>query len=471
MRKKTFYFVLLLTIFFNSFAVSQFIEDALRFVQPNSGTGARALGLGNAYIGVADDFTSVWWNPAGLGQIKKIEFTAGFSNFNYNDDASFLENTMNYSSNATNLNNIGFVLPFPTVRGSLVFALGYNRTNMFTTGMSFDGFNNAKGSMIDYLAWQNSDLTYETFLTDESGLYTPITGYLNQSANTLESGSLGHWAFSGAMEVGQDLFVGLSLYLTTGTYRYDRSYEEADTENHYTFFDEVYFTDLDFDRFELKDIIDGNYTGFGAQIGVMYKFKDMLRVGATIKTPFTHYVEEDFSSQAKSYFDNGDNYSHKVSGTAEYKVTTPYVFALGFGWSYMGFLLSGDVEWIDYTQMEFSDATEDVMELNRDMKNYLQSALNFRVGLEYTIPMIELKLRGGFSLYPSPYKGDPSDYDRQIISFGLGYLVAESLMIDAAYAMNSFTTKRVNYAYEGLISETIEKVKANTFLVSLSFRF
>jgi len=72
MRKRFFYFVLLLTICFNSVAFSQFIEDAIRFAQPNSGTGARALGLGNAYIGVADDFTSVWWNPAGLGQIKKI---------------------------------------------------------------------------------------------------------------------------------------------------------------------------------------------------------------------------------------------------------------------------------------------------------------------------------------------------------------------------------------------------------------
>ena len=467
MRKKTFYFIILMAMFFNSFALSQFIEDALRFAQPNSGTGARALGLGNAYIGVSDDFTSVWWNPAGLGQIKKFELTGGFSNFSYNDDAAFLVNAMEYSSSATNLNNLGFVFPFPTARGSLVFAIGYNRTNMFTSGMSFDGFN-ARSSMIDYLAFQNSDLTYETFLTDESGLYTPITKNVNQSGNTLESGSLGHWAFSGAMEVAPDLFVGLSLYVTTGSYSYDKEYVETDTRNYYTFYDGVNYTDLDFNRFELRDLIDGNYTGVGAQIGVMYRLNKQLRLGVTIKTPFTHYIDEDWSSQAKSFFDNGDNFSHKINGKGKYNVTTPYIFGFGFGWSYMGFLLSGDFEMVDYTQLEFSKATDDVTALNRDIKTNLQSVFNMRVGLEYTIPMIELKLRGGFGLYPSSWKNDPSDYDRKIISFGLGYLVAESLMIDAGYAMNSFTTKRVNY---DSTSETLEKIKANTFLVSLSFRF
>ena len=452
---------------FNSFAFSQFIEDALRFAQPNTGTGARALGLGNAYIGVSDDFTSVWWNPAGLGQIKKFELTTGFSNFNYDNDAFFIDNTMNYSASATNLNNLGMVFPFPTVRGSLVFAIGYNRTNMFTTGMSFDGFN-TRSSMINYLALQNSDLTYETYLTDETGIYTPITKNVNQSGNTLETGSLGHWAFSGALEAAPDLFVGLSLYITTGSYNYDRSYEEVDTRNYYNFLDDVYYSDIDFNRFDLRDIVNGDYTGVGAQIGVMYKFKNQLRIGATIKTPFTHYIEEDWSSTARSYFDNGESFSHKISGNGKYNVVTPYVFGLGVGWSYMGFLLSGDFELIDYTQTEFSKANDDIMALNRYIKTDLQSVLNLRLGLEYTIPNIELKLRGGFALYPSPYKGDPSDYDRNIISFGLGYLVAESLMIDAAYAMNSFTTKRVNY---DSTSETIEKVKANSLLVSLSFRF
>ena len=37
------------------------------------GIGARALGMGNAFIGLADDATSVYWNPSGLTKAKKKE--------------------------------------------------------------------------------------------------------------------------------------------------------------------------------------------------------------------------------------------------------------------------------------------------------------------------------------------------------------------------------------------------------------
>ena len=40
------------------------------------GVGARALGLGGAYVGTADDSTAVYWNPAGLPKIKHIEVAA-----------------------------------------------------------------------------------------------------------------------------------------------------------------------------------------------------------------------------------------------------------------------------------------------------------------------------------------------------------------------------------------------------------
>lgn len=47
------------------------------------GVGARALGLGNAFVGLADDATSVYWNPAGLSRLKKPElFLMNSNDFN-----------------------------------------------------------------------------------------------------------------------------------------------------------------------------------------------------------------------------------------------------------------------------------------------------------------------------------------------------------------------------------------------------
>jgi long-chain fatty acid transport protein len=39
-----------------------------------NGFGARATGMGGAYVGLANDFTAVFWNPAGLAQLTKAQF-------------------------------------------------------------------------------------------------------------------------------------------------------------------------------------------------------------------------------------------------------------------------------------------------------------------------------------------------------------------------------------------------------------
>ena len=40
------------------------------------GVGARAMGMGSAFVAIADDPTAVYWNPAGLATISKTQVTA-----------------------------------------------------------------------------------------------------------------------------------------------------------------------------------------------------------------------------------------------------------------------------------------------------------------------------------------------------------------------------------------------------------
>ena len=40
------------------------------------GAGARALGMGRAFVALADDTASIYWNPAGLYQVEKREISA-----------------------------------------------------------------------------------------------------------------------------------------------------------------------------------------------------------------------------------------------------------------------------------------------------------------------------------------------------------------------------------------------------------
>jgi hypothetical protein len=49
-------------------------ETAFAFLK--LGVGARAMGLGSAYVALADDPTSLYWNPAGLASVHETQVTA-----------------------------------------------------------------------------------------------------------------------------------------------------------------------------------------------------------------------------------------------------------------------------------------------------------------------------------------------------------------------------------------------------------
>jgi hypothetical protein len=68
----------------------------------------------------------------------------------------------------------------------------------------------------------------------------------------------------------------------------------------------------------------------------------------------------------------------------------------------------------------------------------------------------------------SPYKGDPSDFDRTTISGGAGMLLGGSVMLDLAYANTSWKNYRSNYDASSRVNEDLSW---NAFLATLSYRF
>ena len=52
------------------------------------GAGARALGMGGAYVAVADDATAAYWNPAGMPEVERAAFSAMHS-YTFNGLAAY----------------------------------------------------------------------------------------------------------------------------------------------------------------------------------------------------------------------------------------------------------------------------------------------------------------------------------------------------------------------------------------------
>jgi hypothetical protein len=70
---------------------------------PAVSPGARSLGLGGAFVAVADDATAAWTNPSGLMQLVRPEISADGRGWSEDRDA--------VASNQSNLGFLSFVLP------------------------------------------------------------------------------------------------------------------------------------------------------------------------------------------------------------------------------------------------------------------------------------------------------------------------------------------------------------------------
>jgi long-subunit fatty acid transport protein len=265
------------------------------------------------------------------------------------------------------------------------------------------------------------------------------------------------------MDVAKNTSIGVTLSYVSGTYKYSRTYKEQDNNGAYTVFP------FDFDQLQVDEDVTSDLSGVNAKFGFMYRQPDQFRLGVSIKTPTSFRIKETFNTTTQSWFDNGDTFGPFDSpGSNEYDVVTPWVFGAGASVILHDLVLSGDMEYTDWTQMEFQNANQDLLDLNRDIKNDLRATANLRGGAEYEIPNSGVRLRGGFIYNTSPYQNDPSTFDQKYITAGLGIPLGESSMLDIGYAHGWWKTYRINYTDGPRVDED---VKTNNVIATLSVRF
>ncbi|HVO74881.1 MAG TPA: outer membrane protein transport protein, partial [Ignavibacteriaceae bacterium] len=340
---------------------------------------------------------------------------------------------------------------------------------------------NPTSSYINYNARLNDDnmfllgLSYRPTGTNQD--VTPINGGLSQYGDILTSGDINNWTFSGAVEIYKNLFVGLNLNIITGNYDNTYNYNEEDVNN--LFQDQIDPNDAGTTNFQLLHIdkhLNWDISGWDAKIGLLYQVNPMLRIGTTVQFPKIYSIKENYSDNFYSDFVNQPGFAlDPYSDEVEYDIVTPYEFGFGLAANVKGLIFSAEGTLIDYSQSKFDDLNgfEDPAktqsDLNRDIKDGLVAAVNYNLGLEYTIPDVGLRLRGGFFVQPSPYKDDPPEYDKKYITGGIGFLAEETIGIDLGYAYGWWDDFGDNYG-TGL-SRTLQKITSNNFILSAIYRF
>ncbi len=466
--------VLAILLFSVASTQAQIIDDALRLTTPGVTSNARALGMGNSFLSVSDDASAIYFNPAGLALVKRMEISGGLDYQKISNSTSFYGTNTDYSNSKTALNQFAFVLPFPTYQGSFAVGISYNQSKNFLGALKYDGFNPGP-TMIKSLAQGNKfSLPYYLYLADSMG-NTGITNGLQQYGTSLSSGTLDNWNFSASFEIAKNLFFGATLGISSGKYSNSWDFTEEDINGTYTNIAADPMSPSDtkgFTSFNMNNSLDWDITGFEFTAGLLYQLKQYGRIGLTIALPKSYTVKETFGSSTKSLFNTGSPVTDYSESKVEYDISTPFIFSLGGSFNMQGWLASADVSFIDYTEMEFSNPTgiEQTVftDLNRSIKEQMRSTVNYNLGVEYTFADLGLRLRGGYFLQASPYKDAPSSFNKKYFTFGFGFLVEEAVSIDLAYLHGNWTTYESNY---GGYSVTDQDIKLSKLVASFSYRF
>ncbi|MEA1980383.1 MAG: hypothetical protein U9N54_05355, partial [candidate division Zixibacteria bacterium] len=164
---------------------SGFLNLNLDFV----GSGARAKGMGNAYLAISDDINAGNWNPAGLYVHDSPQIGFGYSSL-IPTGTSSLEADLNsstyskgieHSGSLSNLSELVFVSPFRLKGHKFVGTFSYSRTydEYSSESLSFT----VPGVSEQY---NSSDVDYDAWM--KGGMYTINIGWGTRIYNNISMG-------------------------------------------------------------------------------------------------------------------------------------------------------------------------------------------------------------------------------------------------------------------------------------------
>ncbi len=463
---------------------AQTAEEAVQLMQSEDGFGIRAAGMGNAYAGVADDYSAIYWNPAGLAQIKDNEVLLSLYNLRYANEATYLNETTNGTRTFTKFQNFGYAYPFPVSRGSLVMAFGYQRINGMDNFSRFSGY--LPGTSSNYLAFDiSNDLgDYGTLDFDRD---------IHQEQITSSEGNMANWSFGMAIDVSSNFSAGFALNYVTGSSDYASRYAQTDPnqKNVYDIYDgnNQHIETFMYDHYNVNQDLHTNYSAFQAKLGGLFRLGQHLRFGANITLPMTLNVEEIWSVDDDLGYDIdvfSDNTIYQFveagnvdAGTFEYNISTPFTFGGGLSYRNSLMVLSASAEYTDWSQLRYeapdnADVSmySDLLAENTVLADKYQPVLSYALGAELNVFSDALSLRGGYRYLPSALKDASTDADKQFYSAGVGFRLDESSTLEVAYVRHSEKqTLYYQYDWDADPMQTSENHTAQKVLVGLKLIF
>jgi len=479
MKKTTFLTGMGLLCGFASF--SQNDIDAMRYSQITFGGTARFSAMAGSMGALGGDFSTLSFNPAGIGIYKKTELMISPAIFYQKTTSTFNSRQAEDSKLNFNIGNIGIVatvkLKEESAWKNLNFGFGLNRTNNFHNRVLIEGGNKTSSLLDTYVnnanGYESADfdgfstgLAWQTYLINPTDTVNFLYDHVVKNYGQLQrksvesSGAMSETVISFGGNYNDKLMLGATIGIIKTRYYEEAVYEERDEQD----------TIDGFNFFTLNQNLTTRGTGVNFKIGAIYKASDWLRLGAAIHTPTSITLKDEYNSSMQSDLDNNDHYEEKSKpGVFDYNITTPFraIGSAGFIINKTG-LLNFEYEHVDYSMAKLRSTPQVFSEVNSAIRTKYKSTGNIRVGGEVRLDPIAI--RAGYALYGSPFKtGENKHADRTSYTAGLGFR-ENNYFIDFTYVLTMYNEKSYLYNPE-LLDAVTSKYKSSSFMLTMGVRF
>ena len=374
--------------------------------------GARANAMGGAFIGLADDATAAYTNPAGLTVLTKPEVSVEYKAGDYTTKINDLVGTTDYDKSASGLSFISYAYP---AKNTTVTIFRHQLMN----------------ARADF-AWHE---------LDDNG--DRLESYINSDTqiNTLGVG-LG-------TKLNEKLSVGLAVGLAqldykTTTFRY-RGTGGVFAPNS-------------------KEVGDSNDNAEQYTASLLWNVVGELNLGLVYRQGPKFKIDKSAWEYGAITGGGGETGWRQLRYQTETEFKVPDVYGLGLAYRFAPNLtVAMDANYVKYSQLieefigEGMDSSSN-FQLQQMENFHIDDEWEFRLGLEYVLDVggSPIALRGGYYYRPDHrayYSGDTSkfvtgnylvkDNDGHIGSLGVGFLVNPNLQVDLAASYGELATEGI----------------------------
>jgi len=361
------------------------------------GSGARALGMGGAFIAVADDATAASWNPGGLIQLKTGEFSIVYDSSSWKEDNRSTFNSFQpFSSRISeeNLNYFSITTPLEVFGRNFVFSVNYQHLFAFKRDFSFT-----------------------------SSKYSPNDKHYSLK----QDGKLSAVGFAICYQVLPNLSVGFTLNVWNdwfGKNGWDQSRRERTP------------IILDVGIHSISDQSvhsEYEFKGINANIGALWDITDSFTCGLVFKTPFRADLKHTLV-----YVTHSPLFYQPAPTVYTKNLEMPMSCGIGFAYRFSDCgTISTDLYMTDWSKFILIDPNGDeysFIDAKKIEESTARATYQYRFGAEYLIfnryNKLIIPLRAGLFYDPMPTDGSPDPYYG--FSMGTGFS-SGSYIFDVAY--------------------------------------